>query len=161
MDRPQAYILVGVPNSGKTRFRKEQDLNYYTVLSTDDYIEEEVKAKGSTYNRMFYNLIGKAQSKMNEDLKEAVFNMDNIIWDQTNLTKKKRKLIFSKIPATVYDIHAVVFIVDPDTIRRRNKWKSGRNLAPTVLEGMIKSFEIPTEEEGFKTITIIKEEEDE
>ncbi len=160
MDRPQAYILVGIPNSGKTTFRKNQDLEYYTVLSTDDYIEKEAKATGSTYNRMFYNHIGKAQTKMNKTLEDAIFNRDNIIWDQTNLTKKKRKLIFSKIPSSIYDIHAVVFKVDPDTLRIRNKRKTGRNLAPEVLEGMIKSFEIPTEEEGFKTITIIGEDTD-
>lgn len=157
MTKPQAYILVGVPNSGKTTFRKEQDLDSYRVISSDDYIEEEAKSKDTTYNIIFNSYVNKAIDLMYEDLDDAIFNLDNIIWDQTNLTIKKRELIFRKIPKSVYDIHAVVFDIEEEEIRRRNKLKSGRNLSDAILNSMINRLEIPDESEGFKTVTIIGE----
>jgi hypothetical protein len=77
----------------------------------------------------------------------------DIIWDQTSTTVKSREKKFRMLPD--YEHIAVVFKTPEHTeLMRRliSRWDSGKIIPEHVIASMIASFEIPTEEEGFKQI---------
>jgi gluconate kinase len=75
----------------------------------------------------------------------------DIIWDQTSTTVASRIKKFRMLPN--YEHIAVVFET-PDRIelKRRLASRPGKVIPEVVVEGMLASFEMPTEEEGFTQI---------
>ena len=95
MSKPKFIMLVGVPGSGKTSYTKNYILNHsnvseYVILNTDSYIETVSDIRGQTYNEGFKDLYKMSNTLMNKQLDDALLNKKNIIWDQTNLTKKNK-----------------------------------------------------------------------
>ena len=111
--RPEILVLIGLPGVGKSTFINK-NYNNHVIISSDNIIEKYAKEEGKTYSDVFHNYIGRATSEMKEDFQRAIENNENIIWDQTNLTKKKRRGILNQIPSHYKKI-AVVFDV-PDKI---------------------------------------------
>jgi predicted kinase len=75
----------------------------------------------------------------------------DIIWDQTSTTVKSRLKKFAMLPD--YEHIAVVFET-PNRIELKQRLanRPGKEIPEVVIEGMLASFEMPTEEEGFKEI---------
>ncbi len=159
MSKPELIMLVGLPGVGKSTWIKYHHLNYfdYTVISMDNIIEELGKPDGLTYSEAFDAYSGVAARKMKEQLREAIKNKENIIWDQTNLTVKSRT---KKLKAVTddYTKTAVIFeIPAPELERRRALRESecGKIVPPFVLQRMHVSYARPTKSEGFDVIKII------
>ncbi len=75
----------------------------------------------------------------------------DIIWDQTSTSVKSRVRKFNMLPD--YEHIAVVFKTpDEVELNRRLANRPGKNIPDHVMRSMIKHFEMPTEEEGFKEI---------
>lgn len=147
-----AYILVGVPGSGKSTWVANQkwskDCSY---ISTDQWVDLEAERTGKTYSDVFAAYMPKAISLMIRklDLAKAA-NMD-IIWDQTSTTvaSRKKKLKFLQGYHTV----VVVFkIPEAEELKRRLNSRPGKHIPDNVMKSMIAGFEMPTEEEGFDEI---------
>ena len=159
---PSFQMLIGLPGSGKSSWIKEQHDRHstfykFTILSTDNHIEEHAKERGITYNEAFKSYIGIAETTMGFDLNYAIQNRNNIIWDQTNLTEKVRKKKLAKIPR-YYTKEAIVFLTQYDIIKKVNEDRKtfGRALPDHILESMVKNFDISTiESEGFDKVTKI------
>jgi predicted kinase len=83
-------------------------------------------------------------------------DVDIVIWDQTNLTAKKRKIKLSKFPD--HKKIAVYFDTDLKLIEKINEERkySGRSIPRNILTSMMEVIEAPTEKEGFEEIIIIK-----
>ena len=146
------FLMIGIPGSGKTTIRETQ-LEYlgdYVVISSDDYIEFFAAAAGSTYSEVFSTAIKHADSHINHQLEYALKHGKNIVWDQTNLTTKKRKYVLSKIPD---DYKRVAIFVDPplQVALQRNSERS-RKVPEEVIEKMYNSLELPQYAEGFDQI---------
>jgi len=152
--KPLAIILVGLPGSGKTTFREEQvKLNpEYKVVSSDDFIEKVAEDTNKRYSDCFANNIKKAEEAMYEQVDIYTFEEHSFIWDQTNLTKKKRKKIFELIPKCVYDIRCIVFNTDDATIDKRVAKRKDKKIPKGTMISMRKGFEYPTEDEGFNMV---------
>ncbi len=152
---PVAYILIGLPGSGKsTWIRNKQNKNDFVIVSSDDEIDKYAKSQNKTYSEVFDEYIKIATSNMNSNLINAIKNNQNIIWDQTNLSAKKRKGIISRLPKH-YEKIAVVFEVDDDTLKDRlyNRTKTeGKYIPNSIIENMKRTYEPPTKEEGFDEI---------
>jgi len=152
---PVAYILIGLPGSGKsTWIRNKQNKNDFVIVSSDDEIDKYAKSQNKTYSEVFDEYIKIATSNMNSNLINAIKNNQNIIWDQTNLSAKKRKGIISRLPKH-YEKIAVVFEIDDDTLKDRlyNRTKTeGKYIPNSVIENMKRTYEFPTKEEGFDEI---------
>ena len=75
----------------------------------------------------------------------------DVIWDQTSTTVVSRIRKFSALPE--YEHIAVVFQT-PSRIELKKRLDSrpGKTIPDPVVEGMLASFQMPTEEEGFKEI---------
>jgi predicted kinase len=75
----------------------------------------------------------------------------DIIWDQTSTSVKSRKRKFNMLPD--YEHIAVVFKTpEHKELMRRLFSRPGKDIPDHVIASMIASFEMPTEEEGFKEI---------
>lgn len=146
-------MLCGLPGSGKSTWLSSFEGDY-TVLSTDDIVEQMAHEQGKTYSQIWQSSIKEATSKMYTQFKEAIDNGRNIVWDQTNTTSKKRRDVLKKMPSE-YTCVAVIFNPSMDEIRKRIKKRAdevGKIIPEFVLLNMKKSFEMPTEAEGFHHI---------
>jgi predicted kinase len=75
----------------------------------------------------------------------------NIIWDQTSTTVKSRKKKFDMLP-DYYHIAVIFETPSRLELKRRLASRPGKEIPDAVIEGMLASFQMPTEAEGFKEI---------
>lgn len=142
-------MLIGVPGAGKSTWIKNHKHNA-VVLSSDDYIEKVAAKQGLTYNDVFKDAIPGAAANLKRDLKSAIENGQDIIWDQTNLTVKSRREKLKMIPDD-YHMVAVFFSVPPD-LRERLAGRPGKTIPDPVILTMISQLTPPSKEEGFDEI---------
>lgn len=163
-DKKVAIILIGLPGSGKSTWIFENilvrsDILPYVVISSDDVLERIAKEKGLTYSDVFKDYIGQATAEMKSNFKSAIAEGKNIIWDQTNMSKKKRRGILAQIPADYYKI-AVDFSVNPNELKRRLDERAkltGKHIPWKIVEDMGKNYQAPDKlEEGFDEIIKVK-----
>jgi predicted kinase len=148
----RCYQLVGVPASGKSTWIKNQDwTTECVVVSTDEFVEDYAKEVGSTYSEVFDDYMPTAVMLMAEKVVRAREQGKDIIWDQTSLTEKSRIRKFNMLPD--YEHIAVVFKTpEPEELARRLASRPGKNIPDGVMKSMIRGFQMPSEEEGFKEI---------
>jgi predicted kinase len=149
---PTAYILVGVPGSGKSTWIKNQTwMLGLNVVSTDTYVEDYAYKQGKTYSEVFEEYMPTAVSKM---VGHVVFCRDNnldIIWDQTSTTIETRAKKIRMLPE--YTKIAVVFRTpEKEEWDRRILSRPGKHIPQHVLKSMCVNFDHPTLEEGFDQI---------
>jgi len=144
---PTVYMMIGVPGSGKSTWINNQNwAGNCALVSTDKLIELEAGRQGKTYNDVFNDYIKEATRIMNEDVKAAVEAGQDIIWDQTNTSKKSRKSKLAQVPG--YRKVAVVFDVpETEELKRRLADRPGKNIPWSVMESMINNLEVPVEGE--------------
>jgi predicted kinase len=148
----KCYQLIGVPASGKSTWAANQEwAKDCAYISTDSWVELYAKEQGKTYSEVFVEYMPKAVNIMAEHVKLARDAGQDIIWDQTSTTVKSRARKFNMLPD--YEHIAVVFKTpEPEELARRLASRPGKEIPEAVVEGMLASFEMPTEEEGFKEI---------
>ena len=148
----KCYQLIGVPGSGKSTWVKNQEwAKDCVVVSTDEFVEDYAKEVGSTYNEVFDDYMPTAVKLMAEKVERAREQGKDIIWDQTSMSIKSRKRKFNMLRD--YEHIAVIFKTpEPVELERRLNSRPGKNIPDHVMKSMIKSFDIPTVEEGFKEI---------
>ena len=149
---PTVYVLVGVPGSGKSTWIKNQDWALgLSVVSTDNFVEQEATRQGKTYNEVFKDYMPVAVRLMANQVEVCKANGHDIIWDQTSTTVASRKKKFAMLPD--YHTVAVVFRTpEPAELERRLAARPGKSIPWNVMQGMISGFKIPTLEEGFDEV---------
>lgn len=148
--KPKAYILIGVPGSGKTTWAKSQSfLADAAYVSTDTYVEDYASKMNSTYSEVFEDAMPMAVELMVQDVVKARENGKDIVWDQTSTTRASRTKKFKMLPG--YYMIAVVFRT-PANLAERLASRSGKIIPDEVVKSMIANFEAPSEEEGFREI---------
>jgi predicted kinase len=149
---PNVYVLVGVPGSGKSTWVADQNWGKDCVyVSTDEYVERFAKRLGKTYNDVFDTVMPRAVKLMARTVVRARNSNRDIIWDQTSTTVKSRLKKFNMLP-DYYHIAVVFKTPDNNELQKRLASRPGKNIPRSVVDSMIKNFEMPTEEEGFKEI---------
>lgn len=149
---PRCYQLIGVPGSGKSTWIKNQDWALgLNVVSTDTWVEDYAHKQGKTYSEVFDEYMPTAVKLMANHVTFCRENNLDVIWDQTSVNVKSRKKKFNMLPD--YEHIAVVFATpDGAELARRLASRPGKNIPDSVMKSMIYSFEMPTEQEGFKEI---------
>ena len=157
---PEIVMLCGIPCSGKSTYvNKLRDYEYWkdaVVLSTDNYIEEQAKRLGMTYNEVFQDCIDEATRQLEMSFVRAKEEGKRIIWDQTNLSIKTRKKKLIKVPS-IYKRTAVWFQVDLEEALKRNGTREGKFIPESILKRMYHQFEVPTLEEGFDFVSCVND----
>jgi predicted kinase len=158
---PECVMLVGVPCSGKTTFIKTLLSQPYcsnaVVLSTDNYIEEQAKRLGMTYNEVFQDCIDEATRQLEIAFIEAKDKGKDIIWDQTNISRKSRRKKLSKLPS-FYRRGVIYFEVSLEEALKRNENRDGKHIPKSVLRRMYYQFEVPIISEGFDYVRCVTQE---
>ena len=149
---PTAYILVGVPGSGKTTWIAKQNWARHCVIaSTDDFVEAYARSVNKSYSEVFEKVMPDAVNAMTETVMNAVSAGKDIIWDQTSTSIKTRKKKIKMLPG--YKMIAVVFKIPEEAEwKRRLASRPGKTIPEDVLKAMSEGFEHPTLEEGFDQI---------
>ena len=153
---PICYQLIGVPGSGKSTWVNTQNWAIDCAhISTDKFVEAYARTTGKTYSEVFTEFMPKAVDLMAKEVVEAREAGKDIIWDQTSTTLKSRARKFNMLPD--YEHIAIVFET-PSRIelKRRLNSRPGKEIPDPVIEGMLASWEDPTEEEGFKEIWFVQ-----
>ena len=156
VSQPKLIVLCGLPGIGKTTDIVDYRKPGWFIYSTDDYLELVAQSNGTDYNTVFEEYIKHATSYMNRQLSYAIQDRDNMIWDQTNLSRKKRSRILANFPADYYKECWYY----PVNARNHKRWqlnltnRPGKTIPENVLQSMIKSIEVPIESEGFDQIVI-------
>jgi hypothetical protein len=143
-------MLVGVPGSGKSTWRK---LNYlqlqnYRLLSTDDYIEEVAKDQNMTYNEAFADAIGRATTAMESAIKDTIENKQSAIFDQTNVTKKSRAKKLKQFLSAGYNCEAYYF-ESKLSLSEVNDLRPTKVIPSHIYYKMLHDLEVPSVDEGF------------
>lgn len=151
---PTAYILIGIPGSGKSTWIKNQHWsNQCVIASTDTYVEAYARSVNKPYSEVFSEVMPTAVEQMVNDVVEAREAGKDIIWDQTSTTIASRIKKIKMLDG--YTKIAVVFKI-PDQIEldRRLRSRPGKIIPKNVVDDMCDQFnkEPPTLEEGFDQI---------
>lgn len=156
MSKPRLYMLVGVPGSGKSTWvdRQVQTMDKYYIASTDRLIEIAAIQRGATYNDVFKENIGYAEKAMYTHVKDAIMYGYDIIWDQTNISRKSRAKKLAVIPDHYEKI--AVFFPTPETgeLDRRLSSRSGKTIPFHVINSMVDMLEQPMLQEGFDEVRV-------
>lgn len=125
MEEINLIVLVGLPASGKT------DFGTLITRGRDDvvYLESE------------------------ELIVESLEAGKHVLYDSTNISRKKRQALLRKIPEGVGK-HVVYVATEFDTILRRNAERDN-SIDIDELEKMYKSMQIPILSEGWDSIEFI------
>ena len=157
--KPTCYVMVGLPASGKsTRVQQmcRMDPDAF-VYSTDRFIEDAAACFGVTYDKAFEDNIKTATKVMNEMLDSAIADKQNVIWDQTNLSQKKRSKIINRMKQAGYSVECECFL-PPETVDDISEWnrrlhsRPGKTIDEGIIANMVKTYTIPTIEEGFDSV---------
>lgn len=157
---PNLIVMVGLPGSGKSTLVNKLLIAYPDafVYSTDQYIEDHATSLGKTYNDVFDNTIKMATSHMNNELAKSIGNRD-IIWDQTNMSDKKRKQIISKFGNNY--VKTCIAIEPPKNENEENILKTrlsqrfGKIIPEHVIDIMKNQYVEPSRSEGFDKVMIV------
>jgi tRNA uridine 5-carbamoylmethylation protein Kti12 len=149
-------ILVGIPTSGKSTIIKQLMTKYADlhVFSTDDEIQRMADEEGKTYNDLVQTHFGKARQAANKKLAQAQAENKTVIYDQTNLTdKKRRKTLGDEMNETL----CICFLPPKDenefkVILERNKTRPGKVIPVGIIINMMRSYELPVKSDGYFNI---------
>jgi len=155
----KCYQLIGVPGAGKSTWIKNQAwAKDMPVVGTDHFVEAEALRVGKTYTEVFESYMPIAVKLMANQALVCQANKLDFIWDQTSTTVVSRKRKFNTLLSSQYEHIAVVFKVpEPDELARRLASRPGKIVPADVVENMIKNFELPSLDEGFKEIWVVGE----
>ena len=142
-------IMIGIPGSGKSSYAKKYLLTNNSVyLSSDDIRIELYGFEDQTHNDVVFETMKKRTLNA---LKEG----KDVIYDATNLNKKRRSGIINEAHKLDVQVDAYLCCTPINIILERNITRAERHLPWDKLEQMIKSIEPPMYYEGFDNIYLI------
>jgi predicted kinase len=151
----KCYQLIGVPGAGKSTWIKNQEwAKDCAIVSTDMWVDLEAERVGKTYSEIFDEYMPHAVKLMANHVELARDKNMDIIWDQTSTSVGSRRKKFNMLPD--YEHIAVVFKTpEMEELKRRLASRPGKNIPSHVMVQMIRSFVMPTLDEGFTEIRVV------
>lgn len=140
------FMMVGISGSGKTYYAHSLGKNYI-VLSSDEirkelYGSEEVQENpAAVFELMKVRTIAA--------LKEG----KNVVYDATNLVRKRRVALLQQLPANV--LKTAVVVCTPITTCLKQNDARERQVPHEVIMNQLKVFEVPVEAEGFDHVITV------
>jgi len=104
-NKPTAYVLVGLPGSGKSTWAAAHP-ERLPIASTDEFIEAYAAEHKVSYAEAFRQYNGQAKLLLKERLSALIAQKTSFIWDQPNITARKRRAVYNKLHVS----HRVIFV---------------------------------------------------
>lgn len=147
--RPKFIMLVGIPGSGKSTHAKNLIHTTNDIHLSSDTIRAELYGDEAIQGNP-----SEVFEIMHKRTLEALANGDNVIYDATNITRKDRASIMSKIPKYAETECHIVWAPIETCIERDSKRE--RSVGKDVIDRMLKRFQAPYYDEGFDNIEIYR-----
>ena len=144
-NKPEFIMLVGLPGSGKSTFVKRY--KEYKVHSSDDIREE---LTGDVNRQDINNLVFKI---LHNRVKEDLLNGQSVIYDATNLNRKRRKAFLQELNKISCWKYCLLIATPFEVCLERNSQRD-RKVPYDVIERMYKNFDIPWYNEGWDNIWV-------
>jgi putative nucleotidyltransferase with HDIG domain len=146
MELLRFIMLCGLPASGKSTFARElmEDRDDIVYISSDELREELLNNVNDQNNN------GMIFEEMRKRTIQALKDGKHVIYDATNINRKKRKGLLTQLPKEVQKI-IVYMATDYDIISIRNKERE-RVVPQEVIDRMYKNMQIPVYTEGWHSI---------
>ena len=147
-------MLCGLPASGKTTLAKQlAKTENAVVLSSDDL---RVEMFGDVSHQEDNNEIFE---EMNERTNELLSKGQNVIYDATNLNRKRRKHLINYV---IKANEKIVYYLNNSltTILYRNSIRKERIVPNKIIERMYKTLQIPVKNEGWDDVIFTGVEDD-
>ena len=148
---PKFIMLVGLPAAGKDTWAREYIKKHpNTVIHSSDDIREELYGDASCQNNpeKVFEIMAARTIKSLQEGKDVIYNA-------TNLKQKKRKLIHNQVKKQTNAIcYCYVFIAPIEVCKERNATRE-RKVSEHVYDKMLRSFQVPSVNEGFEDIDTI------
>ena len=142
-------IMIGTPGSGKTKYAKTELLTDNTVyLSSDDMRVDMFGFEDQTHNTEVFE-------RMKREALTALQNDFDVVYDATNLSKKRRSDIIKSAKMCDAEVNAYLCCTPINIILERNITRQERQIPWDKLIQMIQSIEPPMYYEGFDNIYLI------
>ena len=142
-------IMIGIPGSGKSNYAKKCLINDNTEYLSSDGIRIELYGfEDQTHNDVVFETMKKRTLNALRDGKD-------VIYDATNLSKKRRSSIISEARKLSAQINAYLCCTPINIILERNITRVERQLPWDKLVQIIQSIEPPMYYEGFDNIYLI------
>lgn len=146
---PELLFLVGIPGSGKTTYAKSLKGNY--VIHSSDDIREELFGENVSHSN---EESAKVFQEMNKRVKQDLRDGKNVIYDATNLSKKKRKVFLSEL-RNIQCHKTCVLVAAPYFVCVSNNVLRNRVVPEHTLKRMYMNFQPPHKSEGWDDIDIM------
>lgn len=145
-DKQRLIVMVGLPASGKSTTAKDiiGDRDDIVYLSSDLLrLELFGNIDDQSHNGEVFN-------EMAKRTKEVLKNGKHVVYDATNINRKRRRGLLQQIPKNVEKI-AIYMATPYRTVLERNQNRE-RIVPEKVIERMYKNMQIPIKSEGWDKI---------
>ena len=148
------FVMVGLPASGKSTYTKDLAMRENAeIFSSDVY-----RAKFG-YGEEDQTVNSKIFQYLHNDIKTALRNGKNCIYDATNLISKRRRTFLQEIKNIPCE-KICVLIARPLKDCLRSNYERERTVPVHAMLRMYRGFETPYFEEGWDDIVVILDEHD-
>lgn len=146
---PEFNMIIGLPGSGKSSYVKKFLLNDNCVYLSSDVIRMEMFGfEDQTQNDKVFN-------KMKNDTISALSLGKDVVYDATNISKKRRQNIIKLAKETGAKINGYLLCTPIPVVLERNITRTERKIPWDKLVQMIQTIEVPMYYEGFDNIYLI------
>ena len=151
-------VMVGIPASGKSTYCK----NHFNTPDCKYISRDEVRFSIVKEDEEYFSKEKEVFNQFVELIKDAIKN-DNystIIADATHLNERSRAKLMRALGPALIETRTSAIVMKPSltTALKRNENRTGRKFVPKgQIRRMYSSMTMPTEEEGFDEIIVIKE----
>lgn len=159
---PTVYMLIGLPGSGKSTYAEKLAKDEDAIIVSTDKIREELFGDEAIQENERYNnntVFSLAYTR----IKIAMLEGKNIIFDATNINRKKRKYFLEILSKEyfwslrntdyTYRFHAIL-IATPYEKCLENNLNRRRVVPEEVIKRMMCNFEVPMKFEGWDEIEV-------
>lgn len=149
MSEQRFVMMMGLAGSGKSTFSKQimEGRENVVYLSSDELREE---LTGDENNQ---DANADVFAEMLKRTKEALKEGKDVIYDATNLNRKRRRGLLSQLPRHVHKAIAYMATTYENTVSQNSQRE--RQVPIEVIQRMYKNLQIPICSEGWNTIEIV------
>lgn len=161
---PTVYMLIGLPGSGKSTVAEKLAKGEDAVIVSTDKIREELFGDEAIQENERYDnntVFSLAYTRT----KIAMLEGKNIIFDATNINRKKRKYFLEILSKKyfwslrntdyTYSFHAIL-VATPYEKCLKNNLNRRRVVPEEVIKRMMCNFEVPIKSEGWDEVEIYR-----